>query len=570
MRTFFLVALCSSAALAQTVPAADLEQVWLDPAGRGSLLVGNGQTLPALKFRAAASMTYSFSQYRSLDDATAAVYLRDRIGLQVVGALGVTDWLELSANVPVFIAQYGHPLLNVASAGLGNPFVTAKVGILDDTKPVAVSFGLGLGVPVGTAAAQGNGGVEVLPRINLGKTYSKFQFGVELSGLIRPLVDFTPLTNTKTDKVGSQVALAAMVASMGPGVRTELTVRGFLSLAGGRPGFETQVGARYPVGDVELFASLGPGFFGEPATPNFRVYAGIAFANLPLTRPACIEDEPYELADCPDLDRDHDGVKNFVDACATQKGPAENNGCPDTDEDGDTVVDRLDACVNVPGAPGNKGCPWPDSDKDGLIDPNDSCPKEAGPKENKGCPDTDQDQDTVVDRLDRCVDQAGPKENKGCPWPDGDSDGVPDRVDNCPKEPGDKENQGCPAAKKQLVIITDAKLIIKDKVFFDTGKATIQAKSNALLDQVANVLNEHPAITMVQVEGHTDNVGSPENNKTLSQNRANAVVGYLVKKGVADTRLKPVGFGQDRPADTNDTPAGRDNNRRVEFNIVDQ
>ena len=120
------------------------------------------------------------------------------------------------------------------------------------------------------------------------------------------------------------------------------------------------------------------------------------------------------------------------------------------------------------------------------------------------------------------------------------------------------------------MIITKEKLIIKEKVFFDTNKATILKKSNGLLDQVASVLMEHLEIALVQVEGHTDTVGTPEHNKVLSQDRANSVKAYVVKKGVDEKRLVPVGFGQEKPADTNETPVGRENNRRVEFNIVVQ
>ena len=569
MRTSFLVALAltSSMAFGQTVPTADLEQVWLDPAARGSLWVGNGQTLGALEFRTAASLTYTFSQFRSVNDRAAGA-LTDRLGIQVMGALGVTDWLEFGANIPVFIAQASAAPIKVASAGMGNPMMYGKISILDSNRPVQLSFGLGVGVPVGTAAAQGNGGTEVLPRINLGKVYSNVQVGVELSALIRPVVDYSPVTFGSGDKVGSQIAVGGMIGSIGPGLRTELSARAFVSLAGGRAGIEAQVAARYPIGGLELFASMGPGFFGEPNTPYLRVYAGIAFANAPMTKAPCLEGEPYELADCPDLDLDQDGVSNFLDGCSAVKGPSENRGCPDTDKDGDTVVDRLDGCIDVAGAAGNKGCPWPDTDTDGLIDPNDSCPSDVGPKENKGCPDTDKDGDTVVDRLDGCIDQAGPVQNTGCPWPDRDGDTVADSEDNCPKDVGPRENQGCPAAKKQLVIITREKLIIKDKVFFDTGRATILAKSNGLLDQVAAVLAQHPEIAALQVEGHTDNVGNAERNKVLSQDRANAVKAYLVKAGIEEKRLVPVGFGQERPADTNDSPAGRDNNRRVEFNIL--
>lgn len=211
-----------------------------------------------------------------------------------------------------------------------------------------------------------------------------------------------------------------------------------------------------------------------------------------------------------------------------------------------------------------------DFDDDGIAGEADKCPDQAGPKENGGCPDTDKDGDGTVDRLDACVDVAGEKDNKGCPYPDADKDGVNDRVDNCLNEAGPASNQGCPEKVKQLVVITREKLIIKDKVYFDTGKATIQARSNTLLDQISAIMAAHDEIKLIQVEGHTDNSGVPEKNLTLSQDRANSVKAYLVKKGVADTRLKSVGFGQEKPADTNDTPAGRDNNRRVEFNIIAQ
>ena len=69
------------------------------------------------------------------------------------------------------------------------------------------------------------------------------------------------------------------------------------------------------------------------------------------------------------------------------------------------------------------------------------------------------------------------------------------------------DNQGCPVAKKQLVVITAEKLVIKDKVYFDTDKATIQARSNTLLDQIVSILGSHPEITQMQIEGHTDNTG---------------------------------------------------------------
>ncbi len=97
----------------------------------------------------------------------------------------------------------------------------------------------------------------------------------------------------------------------------------------------------------------------------------------------------------------------------------------------------------------------------------------------------------------------------------------------------------------------------------------IQRRSFALLDNVAAVLNAHPEITQIRVEGHTDSRGRREHNMDLSQRRAQAVVTYLVDRGdVAAERLTAQGFGPDRPQVENaTTPEQHAENRRVEFNI---
>lgn len=154
------------------------------------------------------------------------------------------------------------------------------------------------------------------------------------------------------------------------------------------------------------------------------------------------------------------------------------------------------------------------------------------------------------------------------PPPDSDGDGVPDFEDNCPNQPGPADNDGCPAEVKQLVSITAQKIELKDKVYFDTGNAKIQRRSFGLLDQVAAVLGRHDELTAVVVEGHTDNAGDAARNRALSQLRAAAVVVYLEKKGVAESRLVARGYGADRPMVPNATAIGRAKNRRVEFNLA--
>ena len=185
----------ASIAAAQTVPSADVEQLWLDPSARGSLFVGNGRTMGATEFRVGVAGFYAHGSLRSSNGGTFTDLLQDRFGFQVFGALGLTNWLELGANVPVYAYQQGTTGLRLASAGLGNPWLTAKVNLLDAHQPISLSIVLGLGIPVGTSAAQGSDGtLSAAPRVQIGRVYDAWQFGLEVGYLHRTLVDYQPLT----------------------------------------------------------------------------------------------------------------------------------------------------------------------------------------------------------------------------------------------------------------------------------------------------------------------------------------------------------------------------------------
>lgn len=104
-------------------------------------------------------------------------------------------------------------------------------------------------------------------------------------------------------------------------------------------------------------------------------------------------------------------------------------------------------------------------------------------------------------------------------------------------------------------------------IFFETGKATLDAKSTQELDRLVKLMNDNPVLE-IEISGHTDNVGSADINKKLSADRAAAVLNYLTSKGIAKSRLKSVGYGMDRPVADNTSEEGRANNRRVEFTIT--
>ena len=114
------------------------------------------------------------------------------------------------------------------------------------------------------------------------------------------------------------------------------------------------------------------------------------------------------------------------------------------------------------------------------------------------------------------------------------------------------------------------KIVILEKVYFDFDLASLQDRSHDLLDEVADTLIANPQLGRVGVAGHTDSLGDDAYNQELSQSRAQGVVDYLVSRGVDASRLKAMGYGETAPIDSNDTDAGRDTNRRVEFTILGQ
>lgn len=289
------------------------------------------------------------------------------------------------------------------------------------------------------------------------------------------------------------------------------------------------------------------------------------------------------LLGCPDTDGD--GITDAEDECPYDKGPAELKGCPD--RDGDGIADKNDLCPDHPGLPQFSGCP--DTDGDGIVDHLDECPDQAGLAEFNGCP--DRDGDGIPDKSDLCPDVPGKPEFGGCPFADSDKDGVPDEEDECPTIPGQAAMKGCPDTdgdgisdkhdlcptvpgvpeNKGCPVIEKKEQEILDRAFanleFESGKSIIKTVSYSSLNELAALLIDKKA-WKVQLSGHTDNTGKPENNMTLSKNRTQAVKDYLIKEGVEEFRIRTEWFGQEKPIADNKTPAGRQKNRRVEMKIV--
>jgi len=260
-------------------------------------------------------------------------------------------------------------------------------------------------------------------------------------------------------------------------------------------------------------------------------------------------------------DTDNDGIVDKEDSCATEPGPLVTNGCPDTDADG--IADKDDKCPNEKGLASNKGCPLMDSDKDGITDDIDKCVTVPGFAKYEGCPIPDTDNDAINDEEDKCPTVAGVARYNGCPVPDADGDGVNDEEDKCVNEPGLKENNGCPEIKKEIIQKVE---FAARKIQFSLGKAALLPASKKVLDEVAELLLAETDLK-IDIEGHTSSDGNLNTNIRLSNERAETVKNYLIKKGVDPSRLTSQGFGPTKPLNEGKSEEEKALNRRVELKL---
>ncbi|QSQ24831.1 OmpA family protein [Pyxidicoccus parkwayensis] len=590
------LALSCTASVAQEAPTLrgfDLERLELNPGAEGSLLVGLGELLPAGAFRATVLMQYAhqpllYADTGGKEDQRFAV-VGSRATAHLAAAYAPLEWLQVGVQMPLVAFQSGddagmlrNQITVPARQSLASPVVSARAGLLTQTEAggVDLALELGVGVPLGSADAftRDSDGLKLAPKVMVGRHFGRIRAGLEVGYLQRSKLKLTEKTGDIEDEVGQEVRVGLALATTGRRLRWEFNVRGMLPLTDQPSSVELLPGGRYLFSpSLELFALGGVGIGAAPGTPMFRLMVGGAFGSVTPRRGPGESSVRCEMGlapeakvqECPDLDEDHDGVRNSDDKCPLIAGDVARSGCSAQDTDGDGIEDMLDGCPVEPGPAARQGCPVPDQDKDDVPDELDSCPTEAGPESNRGCPVRDTDKDGIDNDKDECPNEAGPPERNGCPEMDTDKDGTPNRADSCANDAGDAKNMGCPLGVLPLVQLRPDRLVLTGKVFFESGQARLDGRSNELLDWVARVIKEHQEIPLVVVAAHTDDRGLPEDNRRLTNARAESVRQYLIHKGVEPARLQAVGYGSERPIDSNATSIGRENNRRVEFLIVD-
>jgi outer membrane protein OmpA-like peptidoglycan-associated protein len=474
-----------------------------------------------------------------------------------VGA-NVVLWhrLRIGATLPVLFYNEGESA-RLRGQTLGSPADAQGVGDLrfgldarlfgNADSPFTLALGGRVWLPTGSPASYTSDGfVRVGPRLAAAGKVGHFVYAANVGVVVRNpksgVVGEVPIDHDFIYGASAGVSLVHDRVTIGP----EL----YGSTALGDDAFKTRTSpleallgahATCPLG-LRGGLGIGKGILAGFGSPEVRVLASLEWSP-PKKKPVAVP--PPEVPS----DNDGDGIPDDLDACPDAIGPRTNdkrtNGCDDRDKD--TIADPYDACPDEPGVP------------------------HPNPKRN-GCP-ADRDDDGIIDRLDACPgvkgsDSDDPKQN-GCPEPDLDYDEIPNEKDACPNDPGpaspDPKRNGCP-----VIQLRQTEIATKEAVDFQPDTAVLLEDKSTMdvLNALKDVLIAHAEITNLRVEGHTDNRGKPAEAKKLSQERAAAVVNWLVEHGIDPNRLTSVGWGQERPLESNDTDEGRAINRRVEFHIV--
>ncbi len=485
----------------------------------------------------------------------------DRVTANVHVGLGLSRYFSLTVDAPLVLWQDGYQLTNIdnpdtppenlISAAVGDVRLQPKLVAIDRSRlPLGLAVQVPIGFPTGNGGSfLGEGGYSLTPTVVMefsdkpirSRQYI-FRAAVHGGYHVRP-------ADTLGELEINNAAIYGIAFGLHPTKILELTGEFHGAVWGpltAQQPAEALGGLKFLVGDyVNINLGGGMGVLPGAGAPDWRVLGGVSLA--PSFDPNA-------------RDSDKDGIVNALDRCP--KDPEDKDGWQDDD-----------------------GCPELDNDKDGLTDDVDRCPDDAEDldefQDSDGCPDVDNDKDNIMDVADRCPNQPetanGYKDEDGCPddapVDDTDGDGYKDDVDRCPYDAEDfdgvEDEDGCPDEERRVIVENDF-IRITERIYFDTGKTTIQDRSMSLIEEIAKTIVDNPHLKKIRVEGHTDSVGSETGNLKLSQGRANAVSDALSSRGVEKSRLDAVGFGEIRPIETNDTDEGRQANRRVEFIIVEQ
>ncbi|MGE0402603.1 MAG: transporter, partial [Kofleriaceae bacterium] len=461
--------------------------------------------------------------------------------MQITAAYGITDKLQIGANLPVIFQLAGDGLM--ASTGMPDPNGLSVTGLGDllvegkyrlyrkGSIKIGGIGGLTLPSSFGSDGSKfiGDNLPTLRGRIAVQYDVNKLSLGANGGFMLRK--PRTIYDSTIGQQLTWGVAAAVRITERFSVIAESYGRAGLPDFSLDASPLEVEGGLRvYVTPSVAVVIGGGAGLVKGVGSPSSRFFLSIGYS--------------------PDVrDSDGDGVLNAIDKCPLipedRDGSEDEDGCPDDDSDHDRRLDSEDRCPTVPedldGFDDEDGCPELDNDADKINDDKDKCPNDAedgkDPYPSDGCPANkrDSDGDNVFDDADACAtaeeDIDGFEDGDGCPEADNDADGVPDANDRCPLCPEDKDNfedvdgcpeldndkdgvddvkdtcpaeaetingfkddDGCPDAGGKNVARLDGDRLVVDAQPTMSG-ANLSAAGTIIVDQMALVMLSHPEVT---------------------------------------------------------------------------
>ena len=517
-----------------------------------------------------------FTIYNTVDNGTQIGTQRDQVvssltEMQLTAAYGITDKIQLGANLPFVFSLAGdgldpttgmHAPQGLQVTGLGDLIVEGKYRLWEnpDMRLAAIA-GVSLPSSFGSDGSQFIG--DDLPtlrgRLAWQWSHERFSFGANGGFIFRK--PRTVYSSTIGQQLVWGVGAAFAVTPRFNLVAESFGRTGMTSFAIDESPLEALGGLRVMVtNSAAVVVGGGAGLDRAIGAPNARFFVSVGFA--------------------PDIrDSDGDGIENSRDKCPLvpedKDGFQDEDGCPDDDNDGDRRPDAVDKCPNaaedIDGFEDDDGCPDLDNDKDGIPDLQDKCPDDAedgkppfpkdgcpadkhdsdgdgipddrdacplqeedkdGFEDGDGCPDLDNDGDGIPDDQDKCPlcpeDKDGFEDADGCPDLDNDHDGIPDSQDKCPNDPetinGVKDDDGCPdTGGLQVVTLDGDRMDVTKLPTLDHGG--LSAAGQIIVQEMALTMASHPEITKWLIA-----VALP--NKADAQKLGDAIKARLAQRNV--------------------------------------
>ena len=527
IKTLFIVLLVLSAAHSLTAaePPINVKAYNLSPLSGNILSTHDASSAPLWDLYFGAFLGYAhdplvLEEVKSGENSIRKL-VASRLDLDLYGSVGFGEWFEFGLKLPVVLYQGGEGYYNTAlkNAGVGDLTIYPRVhlwGMKDNLFDIALI--LETAFPTGSQIDKfmGSSSVEFVPTLALSTRIKWFHAAFNFFYKVMEKKQIGNLT--VDDEIGMKLATAFTVHKnadvMGVFVMRSRATGYFKDMA--ESPILLNIGTKGYLLNRDLEVGGGGGFgltegFGNPM---FHVFGQVT----------------YHMS----FEKKKPVVKPETKPEPKPEPKAEPKVKPKPEPKPEPVLP-------------------PDKDGDGILDDKDNCIEVKNPDQK------DTDGDKKGDLCDGDI----------------DNDGIMNMSDGCPLEKETvnefEDTDGCPDIKPekklQHIEIKKNEIVVKSKIFFAFNKDIIDKKSFPTLDEVVAVLNSNPEIKMI-IEGHTDSQGDRLKNIDLSQRRADAVMKYLVAKGISAERLSAKGFGPDQPISLGKTAKDYEQNRRVEFKVV--